>query len=784
MVDRGRWRATVGVVLELVLAAVGVGVACLAFGPYFAGPSWLPVTLGAVLAGVGLAVAGAVWHWPAWLLAPVGLVGLFLYALLALDPWPPSPATTAQDLLSGWDRMLTVALPADPGPEVVALPVAAGFVAAYVVGLLVLRTSAVVALCLPALGVLVLALAVTAARDVTQLPVTVGVLACLAALVLVRANRPDPAAVVSQAVAAEHARDDALDKAVGSDAVAARRTSAVGRVLLGLPGVAFVIALAAAGALLLPIADGTDRADPRDSHEADVQVTAGLSPLVELKPQLVGPPTPLYRVTVEGSSNAPVNRIRLAALDTFDGALWSQSGTFVLAGSQLPHADPPSAGSDVVTLEVEVLTARSPYLPVVGQPLTLEGTTAAIEEDSGSLVRATSDDPVAGPVSYTLTARIAREADIDTAGLAEAAERLTALPDVPSWVSDEATKAKADWETPWTQLSELQNYLEARPYAADARPGHSYGAVKRMLVGDATEPGNAEQHASAFAILARSLGYPTRVAVGYLLTDAARSGNTYTVTATDVHAWPEVLLDGYGWVAFEPTDTGNLAGPQPPRDPEAAVLPSDAAAAQPAQPDATATDQAGEQGGGALATVARGSAYAVVGLVLLALLLLVVILVAKRVRRSRRRHGGDAAAQVAGAWRETTDRLREIGVPTPPTWTPIEVAHRAAADDQVSGGTDLLALARLATAAVYAPAPPSSGVARQAWELEESVRQALAAGLPPAVRWRAAVDPRPLLDPTNRWVRRSAPPESAIVQTLSPRPAEELVGAAGGSRQE
>ena len=164
-------------------------------------------------------------------------------------------------------------------------------------------------------------------------------------LVLVRANRPDPAAVVSRAVAAEHARDDALDKAVGSDAVAARRTSAVGRVLLGLPGVAFVIALAAAGALLLPIADGTDRADPRDSHEAEVQVTAGLSPLVELKPQLVGPADAALPRDGHGVEHAdPVDRIRLAALDTFDGALWSQSGTFVLAGSQLPHPPTPAAG--------------------------------------------------------------------------------------------------------------------------------------------------------------------------------------------------------------------------------------------------------------------------------------------------------------------------------------------------------------------------------------------------------------------------------------------------------
>ncbi|MDQ0373762.1 transglutaminaseTgpA domain-containing protein [Cellulomonas humilata] len=769
MADRGRWSATAAVVLELVLAAAGVAAACLAFGPYFAGSAWLAVVLGAVLAGTALAVAGALWRWPAWLLAPVGLVGLYLYELLALREWPPAPLATGQDLLSGWDRMLTVALPADPGPEVLALPVAAGFVAAYVVAILVLRTAAVVTLSLPALGVLLLALAITAERGTTQVPVTVGVVACLGLLVLVRANRPDPAAVVSRTVAAEHDRAAELDKAVGSDAVAARRTSAVGRVLLGLPGIAFVIALAAAGALLLPIADGSDRADPRDSHEAEVQVTAGLSPLVELKPQLVGPATKLYTVKVTGEHADRVDRIRLAALEDFDGALWSQAGTFVLAGSQLPHPPTPEAGADTVTLEIAVLTGRSPYLPVVGQPLTLTGTPVAIEEESGSLVRAQTDDASRGAVSYTVTAELARLASADTADLPDAPARLTALPDVPAWVSTQAQAARGEWRTPWTQLEGMQEFFRARPYEVAARPGHSYGAVKRTLVGDTTEAGNAEQYASAFAILGRSLSYPTRVAVGYLLKPEELEGDTYTVTAADVHAWPEVLLEGYGWVAFDPTNTDNPAGPKPPRDPEDPVLPSDDAVAQPAQPDASALDQAAE-GPGTLATVARGSAYAIAGLVLLGLLLLAAIVVAKMARRSRRRHHGSPAQRVAAAWRETTDRLRELGIPTPQSWTSIEIAQHALAGGRPVGDDDLLALARLETASVYAPTEPSAAVAQQAWELEQSVHDAIAAGCPLVVRVRAAIDPRPLLDPGGRWVRRTAAPSPpASSEASAPR---------------
>src|SRR4029453_19354985 len=78
--------------------------------------------------------------------------------------------------------------------------------------------------------------------------------------------------------------------------------------------------------------------------------------------------------------------------------------------------------------------------------------------------------------------------------------------------------------------------------SADAPPGHSYGALLRMLTGEPQErEGYAEQFASAFALLARERGFATRVVVGYLLPPPEADGS-YRITEAQAHAWPEVNL--------------------------------------------------------------------------------------------------------------------------------------------------------------------------------------------------------------------------------------------------
>jgi hypothetical protein len=745
--------------VEVVLVAASVVVASTAFGAYFGSPRWLLPVLAGAAAGTALGVVAAVRRWPGWAIPPVGIALLFILELYLLHagrtryglPLAPALRATTDGLVSGWARMLSVTLPADVRADLVATPVALAMIACTAGTLLVLRSRAVIALCTPAFVVLLGALAVSAGRGVDETAPTVALLAVLLLLVLVRANRTDPGGSSIRVDEAE---------AVGADPVAASRHSTLGRVRNGLPGAVVVVALATVGAIWLPIAEGANRADPRDLYQPPVRVVTDLSPLVEVRPQLLRDPVEIFRVRVDTDSEVPVNRIRLAALDRFDGALWTQSGTFVPAGSLLPHdAEALRAGADVVTLDVEVLRKRGPFLPVVGVPVALRGAAAAIDEATGTLVRYDEGEEDS-PLTYRLTAHVSTREGLKEAGPprpADTPDALTSLPDPPDWVVTQATEAAGDETAAWDQLTNLEKRLRERDYSAEGRPGHSYAALERALVEDPNRqaPGHAEQYAAAFAVMARQLGYPARVAVGYLLTSDSLEDEWYVVRSSDAHAWPEVLIEGYGWVTFEPTNKQNDVGPQPRPEPD----PPEANELEPEEP-VRADGGEGEDGRGqgvTVGSVVRTSAYVVAGLVLAAVAVLAGIVAAKVVRRRHRRQAGTPSDRVVAAWRETTDRLRELGFDVPRWWTALEVVAEVTRSGRAERALDDLATLSLAsTAAIFAPEEPTAGAARRAWHLEESIRSALLARISLGRRLVLLVDPTPLLPPGVHHLRLRA----------------------------
>ncbi|WGX99949.1 DUF3488 and transglutaminase-like domain-containing protein [Nocardioides sp. QY071] len=69
--------------------------------------------------------------------------------------------------------------------------------------------------------------------------------------------------------------------------------------------------------------------------------------------------------------------------------------------------------------------------------------------------------------------------------------------------------------------------------------------------------GYCEQFASAMAVMARVLGIPARVAVGFLQPDQTGT-HTWVYSSHDLHAWPELYFAGSGWVRFEPTPSGRV----------------------------------------------------------------------------------------------------------------------------------------------------------------------------------------------------------------------------------
>jgi transglutaminase-like putative cysteine protease len=764
--------------VEPIVVTVTTVVCAASFGAFYAGFGWLPAVAGATVLGTVLGAVARRWTW--WLTTLVTLAVLPVYTLYVAYhhetlyglPGPAALRALGGGLMSGWVRMLTVALPADPTGDLIVLPIALTFLAALAGTLLASRTALVSALAVPPLLLFVTGLLFTAERTGSRLPLTAGVLLALLVLLLVRGNRVT--------AAAREGISESEAEAVGLDLAAQRWHSTLGRVAFGLPVVVVVTALAATAAPALPIADGSHRFDPRDYHRQQFRLAASLTPLARVKPQLeTSPPVKLFTVRAsQHGGSYPLDRIRVAALDSFDGALWTQSRDFTVVGSTLPEGQPLQRPVVTVDLDVDVARLPDPFLPVAGRPVRVGAEDVGFDTHNGTLV---STHPAVTGYRYQVTGEV-RPLDrtLTKARVSQTAadQEYTRLPDPPQWLTDLADEVTASYHTPMTQLLAIEKYLTGQGYALSARPGHSYGAVFRTLQGTPEErAGYAEQFSSAFAMLARAKGYPARVAVGYRLSADKREGGVYQVDTSDAHAWPEVDLAGFGWVPFEPTNTKNAATSAPPRDRSAPVLPDDPRQQQPREPQA-AGDKAKAIAGTGIKTRVVQAAIVAGGLMIGVLILLLAVVLAKLLRRARRARRGSPADRIAAAWQESTDRMRERGVRAPPTLTPGEVARECAFGPAAPVTDRATELALIVTTAVCAPYEPTDEAAVRAWDLEAEIRRALDRGAPVPVRLRMWLDPRPLLP---RRFARARPPAEPVNPPPTPAPerVEELVGSGG-----
>src|SRR5205085_9324694 len=67
-------------------------------------------------------------------------------------------------------------------------------------------------------------------------------------------------------------------------------------------------------------------------------------------------------------------------------------------------------------------------------------------------------------------------------------------------------------------------------------------------------------HAATF--LMRALDVPARVAGGYAVEEGRRgSGSALMIRGLDAHAWPEIALEGVGWVVIDPQPRRTLDPP-------------------------------------------------------------------------------------------------------------------------------------------------------------------------------------------------------------------------------
>ncbi len=439
--------------------------------------------------------------------------------------------------------------------------------------------------------------------------------------------------------------------------------------------------------------------------------------------------------------------LRMASLPQFDASGWRNVQMRLESGTKLPQIPGRSSdGSDRRTTEISVLGFGSEYLPLPYAPrdVTVTGDWAY---DPNSLVMLSSarGDRVDAirDLSYSVESvdvdpsaeALSRAVAGTPADTSVTAEQPADLPDDLKKLTREVTKgADTDAAKAWA----IQEFLRGPDftYSTEPLPGSGYRALENFLLRD--RRGYCEQFAASMAMMAREVGIPSRVAIGFLPGDRVRD-NTWEVSIHDMHAWPELFFAGYGWVRFEPTPasvTGTapswtLPGADTPSQEEslASNQPSTEASTQSAAPTAEQTvgpTDAGVGTGQAWQQTLLGA-----GIGLLVLLVLAAPATIRFRRRSARLAGERAPEdQVEDVWAELRDSVIDYGGSWPdgsPRSIGSTVGGRLDAEESAAIGR----VAVLVEQGRYARSLDGSGL-DQLPALTQQIRR----GLAPASRWR------------------------------------------------
>jgi transglutaminase-like putative cysteine protease len=214
-----------------------------------------------------------------------------------------------------------------------------------------------------------------------------------------------------------------------------------------------------------------------------------------------------------------------------------------------------------VTIHVKVQGGNNGVLYSLGQPIESSAPSQArVGGASGDVSSLTPSGKLKDGSDYSTTGSVS-VASID--------QLRGAGTDYPSWVSDRylevpgslprRVRAKArevtrGEPTPYDKAVAIETYLRSFPIdysISPPPPGHD--SVDYFLF-DA-QRGYFDYHASAMAVMLRTLGIPSRVATGYVIDSSQRQGdsNDYHLTERNAFTWPEVYFPEVGWVEFSPT---------------------------------------------------------------------------------------------------------------------------------------------------------------------------------------------------------------------------------------
>jgi len=486
----------------------------------------------------------------------------------------------------------------------------------------------------------------------------------------------------------------------------------------------------------LPWAQARPPFDPRHLVHPPRQVESGMNPLDQIAGWLAQPSVPMFTVR----SSAPDN-LRLAVLDRFDGTRWTATERY----GDLPAQIPCPAGQAVPTASVRTSVTLQglpgAWLPAQDRPTSVSGIDARVATASAALMRPPSSD---GPATYLVESRVPRYTAAALVSATPAANDAARwLPaGLPPQLAQDARSATGPAAVPFQQMVLLERWLRSHhQFDRSAAPGHSYASLAYFL--GTSKRGTSEQFATAFAVMARSLGFPTRVVVGFTPAEDARPGQRFLVRSGDALAWPEVEFAGTGWVPFYPTPSiphgasrpGPLAGGQ------SAVRSAIDEKAVLTKVAPKVDDTAGPPNRSSSHGPRWQRLLVLVGVGVIALTFMVVAagVVQVRLRTRRRRTAARSHVRVLGAWREATEHVAALTHPPTRAMTAEEIAALPTGLLPNDDAARFWALAGIFNQSQFAAGAVTSAHADAAWRYADELTCAVRALLSWRQRLRLAV---------------------------------------------
>ncbi|MEO7121979.1 MAG: DUF3488 and transglutaminase-like domain-containing protein [Lacisediminihabitans sp.] len=435
-------------------------------------------------------------------------------------------------------------------------------------------------------------------------------------------------------------------------------------------------------------------------------VSTGVNPTIDLGKDLASSVN--SSALVYSTSSGHPEYLRMVTLDRFSGADWAprapkQSRSHGMNAFAAPAGLSGQVARTKETTKITIGDLRSPWLPLPYPTSSVTGLWGDWYWESDTLAASSPTVGIENQIYQvaSLTVQPTPE-QLTAAGSTVPAgfDKYLALPSkLPKIISDTAQKVAGGEQGSYAKAIALQQYFLSGSftYSVQAPVKEGYDGTSMDVVAKFLQvrSGYCVHFASAMAVMARSLGIPARIGVGFQPGSVMKSDGSnrtrYNVTAHDLHAWPELYFADIGWVRFEPTPGRgavpdyadlNVAGVPAPLSP-AQLAAQSATSPAPATAPTGRGNQLSDISVGTSRTAQSLSTWIWVGIAFIALLLLLLLPALRRrfVRAARLR-----AATAGEAWTEILATAEDLGLRMSPALTPRQTALElapAAAGEQL-----------------------------------------------------------------------------------------------------